>query len=164
MSWVKKAVKKVAQTTDRAASGLDADIRQRGNSFENEYKRWGRQADPYVKAAGYGSYGWQANLLVREGAKKSGYSKDEAADLGDSLGADYQGVAADKTMRIAGEDAAAAAYRQSVIQSANDRAARLSREVRIRRRGMGNLPGNKSGTLLTGALGLLGGTSATLGA
>jgi hypothetical protein len=71
---------------------------------------------------------------------------------------------AEKIAQEARADASRMAYQNSVIQAANDRAARLSRDVRIRRRaGDANRPGNKNGTLLTGALGLLSGTSSTLG-
>jgi hypothetical protein len=56
-----------------------------------------------------------------------------------------------------------ARQRGIAIQLANDRADRYSAAARIRRRTGGNQPGNKGGTLLTGALGLLGGTSPTLG-
>jgi hypothetical protein len=101
---------------------------------------------------------------IYQNLRDKGMNKREALTTVLSGGMLYGAARASQAARAAEEDAQAQNARNAVIQAANDRAARMSQQVRMRRRGMGNLPSNKGGTLLTGALGLLGNSSSTLGA
>jgi hypothetical protein len=155
-SSIRRVGRRIESSTRGEVSRAAADTRVNASRFEGEYKRWGRQADPYVKWLGYGMYAGQFNIATREGAKKSGYSKEESESLGDRLGTNYQGVAMDRQMRLAAEDAAAS---EKVFAAAADREREKSRmqiAVRVRR---GMPVRNRVGQTMAAGLGTTGATS-----
>jgi hypothetical protein len=157
MGWsIKKALKGAGGAIEDATHVVGSEAERGAQSVNREWKHWGRDAYRDVLYGGYG-------VALREIGKHNGYNAEERQSLGRSFGANYASVEGAKDMRTEENKMEGARQRGIAIQLANDRADRYSAAARIRRRTGGNQPGNKGGTLLTGALGLLGGTSPTLG-
>lgn len=153
------SIRRAGRRLDRSVSGevsrAASDVRDNSSRFEGEYRRWGRQADPYWKYAAYGWMGSQINVGTREGAKKSGYNKNEAENLGDHFGVNYQSVSASRDARIVSEKVA----KDERIFAANLEDERLKARnqiaVRVRRAGRTNQMA-RTGGVVAGGLGSTG--------
>lgn len=157
-SSIRRAAGRLSNFASSNTSRLGNEIRDNSRRFEGEYRRWGRAADPYWKWAAYGMYAGQFNIGTREAAKKSGYSKEEAASLGDRLGTNFQSVSMDRTMRLAEE--ATNKSEQAFAAVAERERDKARRQVAVRiRRGTPGRSGMSTGSYATNGLGTTGGSN-----
>lgn len=111
-------------------------------------KKWAKLA--YIGLTGNAPAG------IYSYSKDKGMSSDEAAQNGATFGANYSTVRMGQIERIKQEEQDARDLILTKQQAADAQKARGQAEVRVRRRGSIDSPGNKGGTLLTGALGVPG--------